>query len=165
MGFRKGDRISCKIDGVMLHGIAKKGGKKIEMIIDGGNSCVKGVAALFNASDEPMKVDEPSCMDKWSIKLYKELTGHDDSPSFSCRICLNKKPVILAYNSGHGGPNEYSAMGVENRDNLNLFYADTKEWGKQFESEFEFELDSLWLDWKQNLSLYNVTQKEYLSRS
>ena len=164
MGVRKGDRICCTVDGKIIHGVAIKGGKNVEMIMDGGNASLKGSAVNFKPSEEPMKVDEPSCMDKWSIKQYKVLNGHDDCESFSCKICLNNKPVALAFNSGHGGSNEIRAMGRENNENLDQFYADCKEWGKQFESKFDFELDSLWIDWKQYQAPYNVTAKEYLSR-
>jgi hypothetical protein len=164
MGFRKGNRVCATIDGETYHCTVKKGGKNIEAVVDGGTLVVKAHESKFKPSDEPMKTDEPSCMDKWSIKQYKDLTGHGDSESFSCKICLKNKPIALAYNSGHGGANEYSAMGRENQANLSQFLTDAEAWGKQFDSEFSFELDSLWIYWKQSMAPYNVTAREYLTR-
>jgi hypothetical protein len=164
MGFRKGDRVCTTVDGETYHCTVKRGGKNIQAVVDGGNLVVKAPAINFKPSEATLKVDEPSCMDKWSIKQYKVLDGHDDCESFSCQICLKKEPIALAYNSGHGGSNEYRAMGRDNNENLDQFHEDCKEWGKQFESQFSFELDSLWLDWKQYQAPYNVTAKEYLKR-
>ncbi len=46
-------------------------------------------------------------MNGYSIKGYRSIRGHGDSPTFEATLCKDGKPVLRATNDGWGGPNLY----------------------------------------------------------
>ena len=161
MAFRKGDRVEFEDKNQMFYGVVARGGKKkIRVVIDGGQREVSGHPSLFNYSDKEMPSDPPSAMDKWSVKKYKEIEGHGDTPTFSANICLNGKPVIFVSNNGWGGPNEYRPVDYNTEDVIDKFSTDIKSWCEQFGCESTSGMDDIWVDWYVYKRPYGVTAQD-----
>jgi hypothetical protein len=161
--FKKNDRVKCVHNGETLHGtVTKRRGRKLHVIIDGKtNSELIGSMKCFEASEKPLPVDEPSVMDKWSVKGYKEIEGHGDSPTFSAYIYLNNKKVIHVSNNGWGGCNSYQTTKQGYSKYLNQFLKDADEWSEQFKNPLTFDKADTWVEWKQFSAPYGETAKIY----
>jgi len=68
MTFKKGDRVEFLINDETKYGVVFRGGKKPTVYLDGGAKSVTGGAGAFRYSDHPLPADEPSVMDKWTIR-------------------------------------------------------------------------------------------------
>jgi hypothetical protein len=159
--FKKGDRVECTFKGEKVYGVVYSGGtKSIQVILDGGEIILKGNPILYKSSNKELPKDYPNIMDKWSIKNYKSF-NMPDGYSFNCNICLNGKKVIEAMNHGNGGPNNYYA----DKDILEQFYSDVKEWANKFGSPYDFEHGDTWVAWYTEKRLYGVTAKSYFDKA
>jgi hypothetical protein len=169
--FKKGDRVewSSRTTGNKpVFGTVLKGGKKqITVIHDGGKYQTKGPADHFHYSDKPLpNADEKNVMKRYSVKSYREIEGHGDSATFSCKICLDGKPVLAASNSGWGGPNEYHTYRIIDENNRHIEAQAEKlaqEWIKDATGcDKKFEALDLWIGWEVFERPFGITAKESL---
>ena len=163
MTMKKGDRVEFVFEGETCYGVIFRGGKKPTVYRDGGERQIQGAAALFTISEHPLPADEPSVMDKWTIVSY---TGHgngEETPSFTARIALNGKIVLVASNHGTGGPNNYHPAGVHkgSRALIDHLEADAKVWGKQFGYPYDFEAQDTWVEWAGREKIYGKKAVDY----
>ena len=162
MTLKKGDRVEYEYKDEILYGIVFRGGKNPTVYRDGGEKSIKGPAAWFVRSTQPLPVDEPSAMDKWGVKSYKDSGMGDETPAFQAEITLNGKVVIYASNHGTGGPNFYHRNPKSPVDGvLDMLEADTKAWGKQFGCPYDFETEDSWLEWAAREKIYGKTAVNY----
>jgi hypothetical protein len=171
---RKGDRVVFKQraasgDVEIKYGIVSKGGSgKIKVVMDGGQFEVSGPAHIFTPSDKPLpNADEVNPMREYSIKSYKEIEGHGDSPTFSAKICKNGKPIIGATNDGWGGPNMYYTLKKGEHQTqspvMKQFEKDLAEWLRAATGiEDQHEIGGLWIEWEMFVRPYGVSAKEHL---
>ena len=86
----KGNRVKFELKGEVKYGVVFKGGSEMVVVIeDGGMKEFKGHADWFELSEHPLPKDEPSDMDRYSLKGYKEINGHGDSRTFEAIILEN----------------------------------------------------------------------------
>ena len=166
MSLKKGDRVEWIQGPETKYGVVFRGGKRPTVYIDGGIHSVKGGAGAFSLSNHPLPVDEPSPMDKWGVKSYKDSGMGEETAHFQATITLNGKVVIYARNQGRGGCNMYDQdfkNGVE-RSILADFAADAKAWGEQFGSPYNFELEDTWLDWAAHDKIYGKLAVDYFKK-
>lgn len=164
MTFKKGNRVEWDQGSDTFYGVVSRGGLHPTVVIDGGEKFVRAPCLLFRYSDHPLPADEPSVMDKWTIKSYKDFGNGDETPSFSAEIALNGKVVIIAGNHGTGGPNNYHPAKLgdgkywEHTDQLK---ADAKAWGKQFGYPYDFEVEDTWVEWAGRERKYGKLAVDY----
>lgn len=157
MAFKKGDRVEFVQDGETRYGVIFRGGKKPTVYLDGGEKSVSGGAGAFNYSNQPLPTDEPSVMDKWTIKSYKDHGNGEETPSFTAEIKLNDEWVLTARNHGTGGPNNYYG----DRALTDQLVADAKAWGTQFGYPYDFEVEDTWVEWAARKKIYGVLAVNY----
>lgn len=165
MKFRKGDRVEFDDNGVTKYGVVSKGGaKKIEVIADGAEFIVKGHAAGFRPSNQPIPMDsEPSPMDDYGVKGYKEFKSFDGG-GFNAYITYKGKKILEAFDEGNGG--EVSTHGIggtpySRSPEEEKFYADAKAWAIQFGDSNGFGAVGMWFDWYVHERPYGVTARMY----
>jgi len=162
---RKGDRVETlpNTKGEIKYGVISKGGQRPTMVLDGGKREITDYAKWFRHSEHPLPKDAPSAMDKYSIKGYKEIEGHGDSPTFSATICKDGKPILTVMNDGWGGCNSYQTLNYHERtvETEDQFSSDVKSWMKQFNCD-SIEPEDMWVEWFQYSRPYGVTAETYL---
>jgi len=159
---KKGDRVEFERGNGIEYGVVFRGGKKPTVYLDGGATSVKGSAGCFTISTHPLPVDEPSVMDKWGIKSYKDSGFGEETPAFRAEITLNGKVVIYARNQGVGGCNIYNRDPKNPVDGvLDRLTADAIVWGKQFGYPYDFEVEDTWVEWAGREKMYGKTAAEY----
>ena len=168
--FKKGDRVtwSSRTTGDQpVYGTVLKGGKRqITVIHDGGKYQTKGCADHFHYSDKPLpNATEKNVMEQFSVKNYKEIEGHGDSPTFSCKICFGGRPILAASNSGWGGPNEYHGINKYlSNDWESKAEKLAQEWVKDATGQDKtYEALDLWIAWEITERPYGIPAKESLS--
>lgn len=147
MALKKGDRVECSYKGKTEYGVVVTCGDKVKVRLDGGKSELKGPALYFKLSDHPLPKDAPSEMDKYSIRGYKSITGHGDSPCFEATILENGKPILYVENDGWGGSNCYSRCNNTLVNVEEQFRKAAKSWVAQFGYPDMFEPEDAWVDW------------------
>lgn len=162
VGFRKGDRVSWKDKGgERLHGTVTKGGASIQVAQDGGKYAVKGPASLFGVSDVPAPRDEPSPMDRWGLKAYKE-AGGDETPRYEATVTFDGRPALRASNTGIGGPDQFDRLYTSTPDVLEQFLRDVRAWAESFGAKPPvFEPEASWVEWKHYHQPAGVTARAY----
>lgn len=165
MTIKKGDRVEWIQGPETKYGVVFRGGKRPTVYVDGGIHSVKGAAGAFSLSNHPLPADEPSVMDKWDVKSYKDYGMGEETAHFQATITLNGKVVIYARNQGCGGCNMYTPIyGGVDRSILDDFAADAKAWGEQFGSPYDFEMTDTWLDWAANEKIYGKKAVDYFKK-
>lgn len=164
MTLKKGDRVEYIHDGETRYGVVFRGGKNPTIYRDGGELTITGLAAAFRISKYPLPTDEPSAMDKWTIKSYKDSGFGDETPQFHAEIALNGKVVITASNHGTGGCNNYhpvNAVDGKYWDTIDQLKTDATEWGKQFGYPYDFEVEDTWVEWASREKIYGKKAVDY----
>ena len=165
---KKGQRAETTYKGEVLTGVIASGGaKKNVMILDGGDNMISGPPQSFRPSDAPLPTDKPNNMDKWGIKNYKEVHGHDDSVPFTCKITLNGKAVMFAENDGWGGCNSYSPLTSFSKTFRNTekqFREDAQRWAREIGGVERkiLEVEDLWISWMAYGKPYGQLGADYL---
>lgn len=160
---KKGDRVEFTTrEGTLVTGYIKSVSKTgtVKMVEEGGDTEWKVGVRLLRPATKLIETDEPSVMDKWGIKGFKEVHGHDDSLPFEARITLNGKVVGEASNDGWGGSNMYHFTDHATRER---FTADAKAWFAQLGGTDTFEVEGLWVEWATIKKPYGVTAKAYIA--
>lgn len=171
---KKGDRVKWVNEGKeycgTVEGVNKKKGS-LKVIHDGGEYSTTASEKIFTLDRTPVPKDPPTEMDRWSVKGYREIPGHGDSPTFFAELCLDGKPVIAAMNDGHGGSNDYQPIfskGTVNkiREIRDKFHKDILDWWTLFAPKGvkPMEPEDLWLDWWVHFRSYAVTGKQFIIR-
>lgn len=158
---KKGDRVEFDRGNGPEYGIVFRGGKNPTVYLDGGETAVKGPAGAFKPSNHPLPKDEPSVMDKWDVKSYKDTGFGEETPQFQAEITLNGKVVIIASNEGMGGCNRYHPAKGANRSVIDQLVADAKAWGKQFGYPYDFEVEDTWVEWAGREKIYGKKAVDY----
>ena len=158
MTLKKGDRVewlqnSGQSNKTHYGVVAKGGAKRVTVVRDGGELQVSGSPAHFKLSDKPLpNATEVNPMSAYTIKAYKEISGHGDSPTFSAKICKNGKAIIHAGNNGWGGPNEYHFLGQGHLTQslaMVKFLQAAKDWAKEATGQDDVdEAEDLWITWE-----------------
>lgn len=157
MTFKKGDRVEFDRGNGAEYGVIFRGGKRPTVYLDGGEKTVTGGAGAFNYSNHPLPTDEPSVMDKWGVKSYKDSGMGEETPHFQAEITLDGKKVLDVTNHGSGGPNMYYG----DRALINQLNADAKVWGKQFGYPYDFEVEDTWVEWAAREKKYGKLAVDY----
>lgn len=110
-----------------------------------------------NASVAPK--DDPSPMDKWSIRAYvADRRRSEETEAFSADILLDGKKVLVASNGGTGGCNLYRGDGaIEQRLEM-----DARAWARQFGCELKYEAADIWVTWAGTLKPKGQLAKDFL---
>lgn len=158
---RKGDRVEFEVEGETVYGVVSKGGKRdVTVILDGGKDAYGGPPSAFRKSDEPLPTDEPSVMDKYSIKNWKS-AGGEETERFEANLYRDGKCIGTISNGGTGGGDFFQLK----NDDYDQLQEDVKEWAEQMGANGEkiFELDSFWAQWWKYQRPYGVTAKQAIS--
>lgn len=153
---KKGARVEWTDRGTMHYGTVVKGGARVAVVEDGDlKHEVRGPATAFNPSTKALPQDDPSSMDRYTVKNYRELRG-EETRCFECEI-HGPNGIIFARNSGTGGSNTYfpKAPGRAVRQ----LYDDAKAWATQFGYADMSEPDDWWLEWYQHQRPFGVLAK------
>jgi hypothetical protein len=155
-------------DGVVKYGVVKKGGTKVQVVLDGGEVSMSGPARAFITSVEPLAVDGEDEMSKYTVVKYKALRG-EETPRFECEISLHGgqslgSGPIFASNDGNGGCNTYRIADRRMQQVLDAFHADAKAWAARYGDPDMIEAADLWLDWYVNMRPYGVTAKVHVAK-
>jgi len=145
----KGTRVCFMHEGKMNYGVVSKGGSvHVTVAFDGGEYSVKGSVHAFKPSEHPLpNASEVNPMASYTIKNYKEIQGHGDSPTFSAKIYKNGKAIIHAMNDGWGGPNMYT--GIKGRKEVDDFEMAAKDWVTAATGlDSETEGADFWITWE-----------------
>lgn len=164
--FKKGDRVEFDDNGVTKIGVVAKGGSgRIMVIYDGGSMQIRGGAQLFRHTDAPLPKDEPSAVDGYSLRGYKEINGHGDSRTFEATILKDGKPIGTVMNNGWGGCNEYYAGVNGSSEELRLLDAAVESAFIQFGSRDRVELTDQWVEWYQHERPFGVTLRQSIANT
>ena len=147
MALKKGDRVEIFFKGKTEYGVVVKAGDMAKVRLDGGERELKGPALYMKLSDHPLPKDKPSEMDRYSIRGYKSITGHGDSPCFEATILENGKPILYVENDGWGGCNFYSRCKNATTTGETRFHDAVKSWVAQFGYPDMMEPEDAWVDW------------------
>jgi hypothetical protein len=148
------------------YGTVVKGGVKVSVIQDGDlKHEVRGPAGAFQPSTQPLPQDEPSVMDKYTVKKYKELRG-EETRCFECEVHGPNGIVLYARNSGTGGSDSFwpgkQGMNMKSPEYL-AFFDDAKAWVTQFGYPDMSEPAEWWLEWYQHERPYGKLAKDSIS--
>jgi hypothetical protein len=158
---KKGDRVEFNIKGEIKYGVVYKGGQKLVVIEDGGEHQFQGHASLFKPSNHPLAKDEPSEMDRYSLRKYQEIEGQE-TRNFNAIILENGKPVLYVSNDGNGGCDDYRPYNYEKPDEMERFYASVRAWVTKFGYPDMYEAEGSWVEWWQHKRQYGVTGKAFI---
>jgi hypothetical protein len=141
--FRKGARVNWIGDlGKEIHGtVTKCRGGMTEAIADGMKINAKGPDDCFMESDRPPPPPPPSVMDRYNIQGYHK-TGGEETVQFSAHICIGRKNIAEASNTGRGGQNFY----VGERAVVEKLEDDARQWCKD-NGAFDFDPIDQWVTW------------------
>lgn len=163
----KGDRTEYDDAGTLRYGTVTKGGKNVQVVLDGGAYTVTGPASAFKVSDNPLPKDAPHPMDDWDVVGYKEFSRmSQETTAFDATVTYKGEPVLHAQNSGTGGCNTYyrtpTAPALADRK----LEEDAKQWALDhgLEDGGFFEAADTWLNWKTTQAPYGVTAKDFFEK-
>ena len=161
MALKKGDRVEWIQGSETRYGVVFRGGKRPTVYIDGGERQVQGPSTAFNISNHPLPADEPSVMDKWAIKSYKDSGFGEETPQFQAEITINGKVVLHVSNEGMGGSNRYYPARGMTRGVIDQLVSDATAWGKQFGYPYDFEVEDTWVEWAAREKIYGKKAVDY----
>lgn len=158
---KKGDRVEWVQNGETRYGIVFRGGKNPIVYLDGGATSVSGPARAFAFSKHPLPKDEPSVMDKWDVKSYKNTGLGEETPQFNADITVNGKVVLHVSNDGRGGCNRYYPARGMCRGVIDQLITDARVWGEQFGYPYDFEVEDTWVEWATREKIYGKKAVDY----
>ena len=111
--------------------------------------------------------DTPECgcnviqcgKDKFSIREFRVIGGHDDSLPYTAILCINNNPLCKCFNDGWGGDTELTP--IDNRARAIMASANVTlsnyEWlycGTKFKLDLGFIADTLAITESHNIELF-----------
>ena len=159
--FTKGDRVEVTDEGKMEYGTVHKADlMRVTIILDGGKLQFSTAPSNIRHSNQPYAKDTIATpMDKYEVRGYREVSGHDDSVPFVATIYRDGKRILHAENDGWGGSDNYTG----HHKDVMQFEADAKEWGRLFGVDDLFEPASTWITWYVTARPYGGTAQVYLA--
>jgi hypothetical protein len=150
MAIKKGNWVTFKLsNGEVKLGLVIKGGKTLKVNYDFTVENCKQVTTdprYFTLSEAPTLDGDSGFLDKWEVKGYKEIQGHDGM-AWNVTLYRNGKKAVTVVDDSWGGGNQYHDI---IKGATEEFTADAKElWGKhsvEEESKFSSTLDCF-MDW------------------
>jgi len=168
---KKGDRVEWRDKkGALCFGTVKsvnKVSQRVTVIHDGGEYRTVAGAHVFNLTQKEAPKDEPSLMDAYEVRKFKEFKhGHGDSRTFFCEVWKDGKPVLTVENDGWGGSNLVNVhRKCDDKNAVDEFHAAARDWVKKavkVAGPNTHGADESWVEWYQFDRPYAVTAYDAL---
>jgi hypothetical protein len=169
---KKGDRVEWRDKkGALCFGTVKsvnKVAQRLTVVHDGGEYRTVAGAHVFNLTQKEAPKDEPSLMDAYEVRKFKEFKhGHGDSRTFFCEVWKDGRPVLTVENDGWGGSNLVNVhRKCDDKGAREAFLAAARDWVKKagkVAGPDASEAEDLWVEWYQFERPYAVTAFDSLA--
>lgn len=151
-------------------GYVEKGGCKPTVFYSGGEYQVTQKASLFTVIESIVEKEPESEMDKWAIVGFKHNINRSiDNVCFETFVTYEGKKVLFAESDGKGNPT-YVRPASKTSTDLSMvekFKKDLSGWIvlNGFNSPFDMEHESCWIEWLAFDQKLGITAKSYLTKS
>jgi hypothetical protein len=168
---KKGDFVEFDFEDEQHIGIVQKGGVTATIFFfasDGNEVEVRGSSCGFKKIDKPLIVkDEPTSMDDWSVKSFKENKEMSEvTIAFTAIVTYKGKDAFHVESIGYGG--SMSSHNCTSKDSTNyykLFNTDLEEWTNKFNlKDKDSEVDEFWVLWFSRSRNHGISAKEAFRR-
>lgn len=193
MTFKKGQRVGWHTDGKLVFSSAREGVSHVAAGVvyrrQAKHPRINGAALIVEVKEghvltipedwaieaPALPPEEPTAMDRYSVTGYKTMRGHGDSDCFECTIRKAQSgtqgvPIARAFNSGHGGSNEYHPSNPGNytgaiaRGPIQELHKAAKAWAETLGYGDMLEPLDFWLSWFQFERPLGITAREAVQK-